>query len=378
MAQEDLAKLSKRAQRRITQEGEPVPEASTEAESTEKDEAAPEGAPAAQAEPPAEVSNRKARRTAAAKARAIRKRERAEASAIGLDASEIVDDALVRFTDKVGRWVRRRAGVLQWIFVVGVVAWLGYEVFAWRTRRVNARVSDELFQAIAADQGRVGDPEMEGKADERGITDPTRIFATADDRAKAAIEAYDEAIAERPGSAVATFAELGKGGVLLEMGRHDEALASYERALGSKPTQGEPLLRARALEGVALAKEAKGDLEGASKAFEEVAQIGGFELGGLYQRARLRHRLGDDQGAKDLLKQLFEKLGPPPASFPGQQATSQVDATLRARAAQLAAAVDPQQKDVRPPRPQMDAAAIQEMIRQMQQAPPTPEGQSGE
>ncbi|MET0410382.1 MAG: hypothetical protein ABW217_03760, partial [Polyangiaceae bacterium] len=149
MAQEDTAKLSKRAQRRKALEEGAEPE--TGAEDSDEDTAAEE--PPAAAEPvgakaPEEPPNRKGRRTAAAKARALRKRERAEASAIGLDASEIVDDAFVRITDKVSRFLKKQANTLQWLVVVGVVGWLSWEVYHWQMGRLEATSSDYVFEGV--------------------------------------------------------------------------------------------------------------------------------------------------------------------------------------------------------------------------------------
>lgn len=370
MAQEDTAKLSKRAQRRKALDEGAEPE--TGIDTPDDDEAAAEEQPAAApvaAKAPEEPANRKGRRTAAAKARALRKRERAEASAIGLDATEMVDDALVRFTDKVGRFLKKRANALQWILVIGVVGWLGWEVYHWQMGRLEAESSDFVFEGVQAENGRIGDPEEKGKADSRGIIDPSPIFKTDEERLNAALKDYDEAAAERPSAAPAAFAQLGKGGVLLELGKYDEALAAYESARTSPASAQNDILRAGALEGIGLAREGKNDLDGAQKAFEELQQVAGYEPLAMYQRARIKDRAGDKAGAKELLNKVFEKLGPPPSTMPGQP-ESHLNAALRGRAVQLATSVDPTGKEVHIPRPAIDSAAIQEMIRQMQQTPP--------
>lgn len=375
MAQEDAAKLSKRAQRRKALEEGSEPEAGEETSEESGADEPPIATTIATAKAVEEPANRKGRRGAAAKARAQRKRERAEASAIGLDATEIVDDALVRFTDKVGRVIKKQANALQWVVVIGVVGWLSWEVYHWQMGRLEAKSSDFVFEGVQAETGRVGDPEGQGKVDSRGALDPSPIFKTEEDRLNAALKAYDEASEERPNSAPAAFALLGKGGVLLELDKFDEALAAYEQASANPATVKNDLLRASALEGIGLAREGKNDFEGALKAFDEVQQVPGFEQTALYQRARIKDRAGDKAGARELLNKLFEKLGPPPPNLPGAP-PSAVNASLRARAIQLAANLDPLGKEVHLPKAQLDTASIQEMIRQMQQNPPAaPEGQ---
>lgn len=372
MAQEETAKLSKRAQRRKALEEGAEPESL--AEGTDEDTAAEEQPPAAPvgAKAVEEPPNRKGRRTAASKARALRKRERAEASAIGLDATEMVDDALVRFTDKAARFLKKRGNVLQWLLFIGVVGWLGWEVYHWQMGRLEAESSDHVFEGVQAENGRVGDPEEKGKADSRGIVDPSPIYKTEEERLNAALKDYEEAASERPSAAPAAFALLGKGGVLLELGKFDEALAAYESARTSPASEENEVIRGGALEGIGLARESKNDLEGAQKAFEEMQQVPGYEPLAMYQRARIKDRMGDKAGAKELLNKLFEKLGPPPpAGMPGAP-ESHLNAALRQRATQLAGSVDPSGKEIHMPKPAFDSAAIQEMIRQMQQSPPAP------
>jgi hypothetical protein len=377
VAQEDTAKLSKRAQRRQEQadqsgEVDPSGAATSEAEGegeTPADEGeAPAGtAVAARAPAATEPSNRKGRRTAAAKARAIRKRERAEASAMGLDASEVVDDVFVRVTDKVTRWVRKNFNTLQWVLVIGVVGGIGYNVYRWSVNRTAAKNSDALFVAIKAEQGRVGDPEEQGKPDSRGVVDPSPIFKTNEERLAAALKGYDEALAKLPAGGTRAFAALGRAGVLLETGKVDEALAAYEEVKASAAAEASPVLRGRALEGIVNARDVKGDAAGALQASVDLAKVEGFEELGLYQQARLQHAAKDDAAAKASLIKLFEKLGPPPATSMSGEPPPPGTLYVRERAGQLAAEIDPLEKEVHIPRAKMDSAALQELIRQMQE-----------
>jgi tetratricopeptide (TPR) repeat protein len=377
--QEEATKLSKRAKRRAAgEDGTEAPaDAATDGEGA--DEAGGDDADASRESAPPEegteqaAPNRQARRTAAAKARARRKREREAASAIGLDAAEMVDDALVRFTDKITRVVRRNWNAIQWALGIGILGWLGWQVYSWRRASVNADVSDALYVAVNAERGRTGDPAEQGKPNANGVIDPTPIFENDAARLEAAAKRYHEVTEMESGSPAAGFAHIGKGGVLLEQGKPDEARAEFEAA-AKIAGDGSPELRGGAIEGRALSLEAKGDLAGAAAAFEELASVPSFENSALYQQARIKQLAGDVEASKALLNKLFKNLGPPKAaSFGGLPERPEF---LRQRAVQLASVVDPFEKDVAIPKPPVGADAVQQMLEQLKQqgvvAPPAP------
>lgn len=374
--QEEASKLSKRAKRRAAGEGgsdsDPAATAEAAAEEAEADEAeAADEAAAPGAAPGQDAPNRQARRTAAAKARARRKREREAASAIGLDAAEMVDDALVRFTDKVSRAARRHWNSIQWVLGLGIIAWLGWQVYSWRRASVNAEVSDALFAAVNTEHGRTGDPSEQGKPNANGVIDPTPIFENDAARLDAAAKRYAEVVELDPNSPAAGFAQIGRGGVLLEQGKPDEALAAFDAA-AKIATEKDPELRGGALEGRGLSLEAKGDLPGALAAFDELAKIPSFENRALYQQARIAQLKGDIETSKAKLTKLFSNLGPPKAgSFGGLPERPEF---LRLRAVQLANLVDPLEKDVKIPKPPLGADAVQQMLEQLKEqgvaAPP--------
>lgn len=380
MVQEEASKLSKRARRRAAGEEATEGEAASEgAAGIGADEDVDDGPdePAVDDAAAPEAPNRHARRTAAAQARARRKRERAEASAIGLDAGEMVDDALVRFTDKAGRVARRYWNVIQWGLGLGIIGWFGYQVYAWRTTKAAADASNALFDAVAIEDGRIGDPSEQGKPNANGLIDPTPIFETDEARLQAALVAYENAAAASPNTVAASFAELGKAGVQYAQGKSAEARASFERVAEGEAAKQSPELKGTALEGRGLSLEALNDLPGAFTAFEALAGVPSFENLALYQQARIKHLQADNEAAKVLLKKLFTNLGPPRAvSFGGLPERPDF---LRERAVQLASVVDPLEKDVKIPKPPMGADAVQQMLKQLEESgavtppsPPTP------
>ena len=362
MAQEEATKVSKRAQRRAAEDSE-HPEAEGTADADV--EAGEDGAQQPSAPPEAPAPNRQARRQAAAKARADRKRERTEAVAIGLDAGEMVDDALVRATDKVSRFGRKHWNLIQWVIGLGLIGSLGFQVYTWHARSVDAKSTDLVFEALRIEQGTIGDPKEQGKADANGVISPNPIFETEAARQAAALAAYQKAAAERPGSAVAGFARLGEGGVLLDMGKADEALDVFQKLAAGPLAQKYPDLRAGALEGKGRALEARGDLPGARSAFEELATVGGFENQALYQQARIATAQQDLPTAKAALNKLFKALGSPKAASIG--GLPERPDFLRERATALAGVIDPMEKDVQVPKPPLGNDAVQQMLKQLEE-----------
>jgi tetratricopeptide (TPR) repeat protein len=364
VVQEEATKASKRAQRRAADDE--TPGGPSDVEAAEELRGDPD-APAAPSEPPAVAPppNRQARRTAAAKARGDRKRERKEDVAIGLDAGEIVDDAFVRVTDKISRFGRRHWNLIQWVIGLGLIGGIGFQIYTWRMRSVAASVSDVLFEAVLTEAGTIGDPKEQGKPNPNGIVDPAPIFETDAARLAAALTAYQKAAEQRPGSAAEGFARLGEGGVLLEQGKAEEAAAVFERVAASNAAQANTELRAQALEGRALSLETKGDLPAARHVFEELASLPGYENPALYEQARVAQRQGDLEAAKALLVKLFKALGPPKAAAIG--GLPERPDFLRERATQLAGVVDPLEKDVKVPQPPIGADAVQQMLKQLQE-----------
>jgi hypothetical protein len=364
VAQEEATKVSKRAQRRAADDsGSEPPEEGEGVLEAEGEEVEGSAAPKPDA-PPVVAPNRQARRTAAAKARADRKRERVETAAIGLDAGEMVDDALVRATDKISRLGRRHWNTIQWVIGLGLIGGLGFQVFTWYRRGVDARTTDALFEGVLAEQGTIGDPKDQGKPDSNGVVEPTPIFETEAARQAAALAAYQKAAEARPGTPAEGFARLGEAGVQLQLGKADEAIAVYDRVAASAAAQAHAELRAGALEGRGLALETKGDLPGARHAFEELGALPGFENGALYQQARIAQAQGDLPAAKAALSKLFKALGAPKAASLG--GLPERPDFLRERATQLAGVVDPLEKDVQVPKPPLGNDAVQQMLKQLE------------
>jgi len=273
----------------------------------------PERDRTAPATPPTdEPQNRRARRAAASTARKKGQRPppRPGPSAGGLDAAEMVDDAFARAADGSMRWLKGHFNILQYLIVASIAGWIGWQIYSWRADKTAVKVSGLLSEAVAAELGRTGSPDEEGQRDAHGSIDARRVFSTTDDRLKAAREDYEKVAAEHPGSLGAGMAKLGLAGVLFDQARYDEAAKLYGEVAGSELARTDPDSKGRSLEGMGLSLEAKGDKDLALKKYGELenADIPGYRELALYDQARVLHEKGDNEGAKERLKKVLDKL----------------------------------------------------------------------
>jgi tetratricopeptide (TPR) repeat protein len=262
-----------------------------------------------------EPENRRARRAARATSRKKANRERQRMAEVGLDTSERVDDALTRATDSSFRWIKSHFNVVQWLVVAGVAVWVGGQIYSWRSDKTSAKASDALAEAVNADLGRVGGTEDDP---ESRSTDTRRSFSTAEEQVTTTKAAYERVIADRPSSNSVDMARLGLAGVLYDQGKYDEAKSLYDQVASSELARLDPDAKGRALEGSGLSLEGKGDRDAALKRFGELENldVAGFRELALFHQARLLHAKGDDDGAKERLKKVVEKLGKDKESSP--------------------------------------------------------------
>ncbi len=273
------------------------------------------------ARPPAQEAaavpeNRRARRAAAATSKKQGGRRRPpprppQHDGLGIGAGEMVDDALSRAADGSARWVKDHFNIVQWLVVLAIGGWIGWEIYSWRADKIAVKVSDDLSAAVAAQMGRLGSPDDEGKVDANGIIEARRIFATNADRLQAAGDAYRQVSTEYPRTVAGDLARMGLAGVLYDQGKFDDAKKLFDEVANGALAKKNPEARGRSLEGSGLCLEQKGDRDGALKKYGELenAEIPGFGELALYDQARLLHEKGDDAGAKERLKKVVERLG---------------------------------------------------------------------
>jgi tetratricopeptide (TPR) repeat protein len=153
----------------------------------------------------------------------------------------------------------------------------------------------ELLSTVAATVSQTPAP---------GATGPT--FATEEAKQRAIVAAADKVIAQYSGTGPADLALLSKGDAHYKLRELDAAKDTYEKFLSAAP--GKDSLRFGALEGLALVAEAKGDLEGAAKAYERMAKDApAFGDRADLERARVLEQAGKAADAKALLSEFAKK-----------------------------------------------------------------------
>ena len=269
-----------------------------------------------------------------ARAKELLKRRREQASEptrpINLLPGEMVDDAFARSTSAAGKWIRTNFGKIQWVILAGLAAAGGYALYASQIEKTAAAATGALVAGITVEHGKVMVEDK--RSDEEKEYDTSKIFKTVDERADAALAAYRKAAAEHPGSASALLARLGEAGVLLDKRDWAGAIEAYNAVLASKLATNDADVRGRSIEGVGLAKEGKGDLDAATASFKELQAIDerGFKELGMYHEARMLLAKGEKDKAKDLLKQIHDKLVvPTPEGKPFRYLETVVDEALR-------------------------------------------------
>ena len=290
--------------------------AQLEAEGSESDDE-PEAAPV--------VSKKKKKKrdlAAAAEAGPIRDRNRrlrAEVAGGGrgvrrdvptrnLEAGEVVDDALARSSQAAGEWLKKHFNVVQWFIIVGIVGWVSYAIYGYRSARAAEQASNQLTTAIRAENAMIGTDDS--KPEQRtGLVGKRPSFATDAERLKAAEKQY-RAIADAGSGSAASFAKLGLASVLYDQGKFADAKTQYESVKTSKLADLDVAVKGRALEGIGMSQESLGDKAAAEKAFGELANIDalGFSALGAYHQARLAFDAGNTEKAKTLLADTQKRL----------------------------------------------------------------------
>ncbi|BDG06516.1 tetratricopeptide repeat protein [Anaeromyxobacter oryzae] len=147
----------------------------------------------------------------------------------------------------------------------------------------------ELLTAVA---GTVGQAPTPGAA--------AQTFPTEEAKQRAIVAAADKVIAQYAGTGPGDLALLSKGDAHYKLREWDGAKDAYEKFLAAAP--GKDSLRFGALEGLGLVAEAKGDLDGAVKAYERMAKDApAFADRADLERARVLEQAGKGAEAKAIL-----------------------------------------------------------------------------
>jgi tetratricopeptide (TPR) repeat protein len=252
--------------------------------------------------------------------------------------------------------------------VLGVIA-LGFAVVLGRSYLAtgDAEQAQRLASAIELANAPLDPADDDGKG-----ADDKPVFKTAADRASKAAEAFAAAVKLSPDSLAASWARLGQAGVLLGAGKADQAVPLFQASLTAHKE--DPVVGARALEGLGIALEAGGKSDEALKRYEELKSFDGGANKDLaeYHIARIKLAKGDREGAKTLLKELYDRLSAPAEGAPRSR---YLKGEVEARLAELDSSLVPAGGGEAQ---QFSPEEIQRLIQQLQQKGANPHGGSGE
>jgi tetratricopeptide (TPR) repeat protein len=169
---------------------------------------------------------------------------------------------------------------------------------AWMGER-QAKAGALLYQTLEAVDGEVSSTPLPGLG--------RKVFASAADRDRAVIAAAAQVREAYPSSAAARAADLAAGDAHLRLNEWDAALESYQRYLSAAP--GDDSLRFSVLEGMALAREGKGDLEQAARDYQRLGtEAAAHKDRAELERARVLARAGKADEARAILKRFPEEF----------------------------------------------------------------------
>jgi tetratricopeptide (TPR) repeat protein len=229
-------------------------------------------------------------------------------------AAEAVQDEFQAKGFELVEWVQENRSIVLGALGAVVVAGLGFGIYSVASRGNDAEASAQWTKALEIYDAPVGpDPDP---------ADSKPAYATDDEKAKAARTAFEGVVSQHKGTGAAAIANLYVGHSALKLKDFDGAVAAYEAYLqGAKPGDD---LRFAAFDGIAAAKEEKGDVKGAIEALEKLVELGSTtdEDGALLNLARLYKKDGNDAKARERLDQLLK-------TYP--------DTALKARADEISA-----------------------------------------
>jgi hypothetical protein len=205
--------------------------------------------------------------------------------------------------DHTGRIV---AGVLA-VVAVGLVLVFGRDLL-----NAGSAQQAKLFEtALEIANAPVDANDDDGKNDEG-----KPVFKSEKDRATKAVEAFAAAVKDAPDSHAGSLAKLAQGSLLTSLGKGSEAVALFAAAFSAEKER--PNVAALALEGEGLALEAADKSADAEKRFEQLKTFDGSAYKDVaeYHLARLKLAKGDRDGAKVLLKGVYDRLGSPAEGAP--------------------------------------------------------------
>ncbi|MCA9605686.1 MAG: hypothetical protein KC619_08835 [Myxococcales bacterium] len=182
------------------------------------------------------------------------------------------------------------------LIVGGTIGWLQYQ------EAKTADAGAALAAAVETANARIRDE------DEIPDEDDPPSYTSVEERAEAALTAYDAVIGDHSGTPAAAWAQVGRGEQLLALGRASDARGAFEAAIAAGGDDGAILWRA--LEGKGFTYEAEEDWDHAIETYEELSRTddGRFAPVARYHIARMYIAKDQTEQATETLSELVESL----------------------------------------------------------------------
>ncbi len=179
------------------------------------------------------------------------------------------------------------AGAVGLLAVVAVV--LG--ITSWLDAR-SANAGADLYRALDVASGEVSAIPLPN------LDRP--LYKTAEEKDRALLAEAQKVRSRHGGSRAALTATLLEGDAQLGLKDWDKAIAAYQQYVDHAPA--DDAMRFAALDGLARAQEANGDLAAAAKAWESANGVGFFKDRATLERARVLVKAGKVDDAKKALE----------------------------------------------------------------------------
>ena len=220
-------------------------------------------------------------------------------------------DALQRAGLEARHWMEGREKLIVGAVLAAVAIGGAIALYYYLSDRSERMAERQLGAALITLSRPVVEP---GQKPPPNLPESERPFASQQEKDQAIVASLTKFREERRGTRSASTAALPLAQSLSRLGRFDDALKLYDDFLKSA-APGDPL-RAAALEGKGYAYEAKGQLDDALQAYDELARVekSDFLEGmGLFHRARILIL----QGKKDEAAKALSEI---PGAFPNSAA----------------------------------------------------------
>jgi hypothetical protein len=214
-------------------------------------------------------------------------------------------DALMATTLRAMEWASKNKKRIAYstLGAAGIVG-VAFLWFSWRTGR-EEKASDLVAQGVSAELA----PLKQGDEDPETLK-RLQFYASEDEKQKAALADYAEARNKYGDTGPGILARLGEAGVHLDRHEWDDAIAGYTDVRNTSFAAADGNVRMRCIEGIGYAREGKGQIDDARRAFDELSnlEVVGAKPLGLYHLARLDLVQNQKDPALNKLKSAHEFL----------------------------------------------------------------------